>query len=595
MPDLSNAIMVAGPTRISMVSLAELVVPVIEDREVAWAGAKAMMKIREDRGYLMGRFLGTGFANSNGHVFDLEQVRARHQDVVHTPLNVLHHANHIIGTYMATELIEPDEAAAATIKALAGRPARAGDMLPVHDKALGGPGDGLANPYVEALAAVHRYHMPVEWAACMTAHAAGQLFFSMEAVPDAVICPTCQVRAVYTGPQDDAYCDHMNAARGPKQLDNPLFIGGAAVLPPGRPGWRDANVMEFASLLDSYVDEADRVYQQVVGMHAHLDGRAAERLTAALLGGVFDDRPEARMMVAPMWDRMSAGLDGLDMVPPENVRSAIAVALSMVDTGTVPAVEIARAEAAARGVPQSPFMLRRWASATATDAGLMLAGGQAGQEWARDRLAEVHQRAVAETAKIEALLSEVTDAAMIALVPSEADAAKLVLADVHGALPAGEQHLTLRYLGKVANLTNDALDAAGRAFRSAAACARGPIEGQVSGVGELGNQGAVVLFLNIDVDDLVDEINWKLDVWPADASPLGYPPAPPNFLPHVTIGYPTSDADREAMLNFARGLTGMKIVFDRVAMVVGGEASIVALAAPGSTSPPTTTTTVRSE
>jgi hypothetical protein len=254
-------IIVAGPTSVTIATRATVVV---EDREVAWAAAKEKIRTRPDMGWLVGRYLATDVANENGHIFRLADIEAAHKRIVHTPLNMLHRSTHVIGSYVAAELVLPSTDESAILK-------RVADQV---------SGAAVETAHVEALAAVWRYVFPEEWATIRAANEEGTLFYSMEAVPTSVTCPTCTTTCAYAGPASDSYCEHMATAGGPKILDDPLFVGGAIVVPPARPGWRNADITELAT-----AEQAEEVYDQLT--EHGLDPAWAEQLMAQLLNGAF--------------------------------------------------------------------------------------------------------------------------------------------------------------------------------------------------------------------------------------------------------------------------------------------------------------------
>lgn len=245
-------IIIAGPTSVTIATQASVVV---EDREVAWAAAKEQIQTRPDMGWLVGRYLCTDVANENGHTFRLADIETAYQRIIHTPLNMLHRATHVVGTYVAADLIRAEAMAAS----------RDGETA-----------------HVEALAAVWRLPFPGEWDTITKANEEGTLYYSMEAIPKSVTCPTCAVTAKYAGPASDTYCEHMATAGGPKILDDPLFVGGAIVVPPARPGWRHADITELAWATEEQVDE---IYDQLTG--TGLSPVVAERLMTQLLAGAF--------------------------------------------------------------------------------------------------------------------------------------------------------------------------------------------------------------------------------------------------------------------------------------------------------------------
>ena len=230
-----------------------------ESKEVAWAGARDLMKIRPDIGWVMGRYVQSEQANLNGHIFNLDDLQDRYLDIVHTPLNMLHQERHTVGSYVASELLYP------TV------------------------GDEIETPYVEALASFWRSVFREEWEATRRAHDNGALAFSMECVPASLGCPECEQDFVYAGLRSETYCDHLNRPRSAKRLNQPQFLGGAIIIPPARPGWSKADVKELASKVDDA--EAQALVDAFRQVAPHLDPRQWEDMMLAVLADDEDVKP----------------------------------------------------------------------------------------------------------------------------------------------------------------------------------------------------------------------------------------------------------------------------------------------------------------
>jgi 2'-5' RNA ligase len=255
-----SRIIVEGPRSFHVAQPAELLLE-DEGKEVAWA--RPHVESRPDFGWVLGRFVEADKANSNGHVFGLEDLKRVHASIPSTPLNMLHRSHHVVGTFAATNLITPEVEAAGA--------------------------DGL-NAYVEALAAFWRWVFPDEYRAVRAAFDAGSAWYSMEAVPETLTCmdPACGQVVAYRGTRHDTYCAHLNAHRSAKTLNNPLFVGGAMIIPPVRPGWKRADITELASLIEGNMDRAAALYEQVAERAPHLDSAEWEGIMAELLVATHD-------------------------------------------------------------------------------------------------------------------------------------------------------------------------------------------------------------------------------------------------------------------------------------------------------------------
>ena len=261
--------------RQSSYTLADQAWLVEEDRELAWA-EKHVVRNPAFK-WVLGKFVQTDQANQNGHVFDLEEMKTAKDSVLHAPMNMLHRPKQIVGTYVATEMIYPTGADAQSAAEAAG--------LAVE-----------TTPYLEALAAFWRYYFPEEYDMVERAHSTGNLFFSMECVPEKLRCELdgCGREFDYKGRQDPSYCDHLNQPRSRKLMMHPHFTAGALIIPPARPGWRNADVKELAMATD---EERQALYDQISEAAPHLDAKAWEGLMERLMAA---DAPDLKAMHAKM-------------------------------------------------------------------------------------------------------------------------------------------------------------------------------------------------------------------------------------------------------------------------------------------------------
>lgn len=255
---------------------------VVEDgRELAWA--EKYVRKDSDIKWILGNFIQTDAANDNGHIFPLEDVRSTQSSIFYKPLNMLHHANYVVGAFAGAELLEPD-----------------------------GLKDEENSGTVEALAAFWQSFFPEEYQLVEAAHKEGALYYSMECVPVSVTCPLddCKITAAYKGRTHETYCDHMNAPRGPKRLNMPHFNAGALIIPPVRPGWQGADIKELSALMNSNADLAEKVYARLEGDMPHLEATQWESMMASIVAEAQNDptlpipelvkpgRPHARTVAA---------------------------------------------------------------------------------------------------------------------------------------------------------------------------------------------------------------------------------------------------------------------------------------------------------
>jgi len=235
-----------------------------EQREVAseWA----LRHIRENPAYawILGRYVEADRPNLNKQYFSLGDLRIKSATLNNAPLNVNHSMRNVVGAFVAHEMVYPTDAG--------------------------------QNPYIEALASVWKYYFPHEYAEIRKAHEEGTLFFSMEAVPRAISS---------IGGSDDAreypYMGRRHASY-PKEINertceaiwmkDPHFVGGAAIIPPAKPGWTGADARQIAEFINERWEVAERIYEQVALEAPDLEPKEWERLMGYLIQAWYLDPAE---------------------------------------------------------------------------------------------------------------------------------------------------------------------------------------------------------------------------------------------------------------------------------------------------------------
>lgn len=251
--------MILIPTDRSVIVAASAALLDEGDNLKAWAERY----VRQDRDlrWILGNYVEADYPNDNGHIFPRADLLAAQSTLAGKPLNMMHREHYIVGYFAGAQLHSDD-----------------GSVVAASDETDGvGWGD---RPYVEALAGVWHNRFGEEFFAIRKAHSEGALFFSMEAVPETVSCPTCEHHSPFAGIRSDQYCEHMNGAVGPKRLHNPTFNGGAIIIPPVKPGWQRADVKEISKLMES---SAESVYAQAAAEAPHLGPYLWEAMMAQLL------------------------------------------------------------------------------------------------------------------------------------------------------------------------------------------------------------------------------------------------------------------------------------------------------------------------
>lgn len=185
-------------------------VPKIEELEKAWTPNPAFM-------WLQGKFVGAEKANRNGALWTTADLQMGEPTVRHGPLNWLHEDHKIIGTIAESHF--------------------------VHAPLVEGAAETLAEPYIAVAAAVWRFLWPQEGQIIEMASEQERLWFSMECVSRQVSCADHDCGTwTYLEAQTAAtgVCEHVARKTGTRRFVDPIFTGGACIVPPVRPGWPEA-------------------------------------------------------------------------------------------------------------------------------------------------------------------------------------------------------------------------------------------------------------------------------------------------------------------------------------------------------------------
>lgn len=258
----------------------------------AWA--ERYVRKDPDIRWIVGNYVEADAPNSNGHIFPLAELQTAQHTLAGKPLNMLHREQYIVGAFAGAQLVDAQGKEwvppAVTSGTIAANSLSSMELLTAAATATTTTNFTIAmpNPYVEAVAGLWHSRFPDEYFDIEKAHKEGSLFFSMEAIPEAVSCPSCQVEAAFGGFESEDYCDHMQGPTGPKRLHRPVFAGGAIILPPARPGWNRADIRTIAQ----EHERADEVHAAVSAELPELEPGQWEWLMAELLARL--DHVDAR-------------------------------------------------------------------------------------------------------------------------------------------------------------------------------------------------------------------------------------------------------------------------------------------------------------
>ena len=189
-----------------------------DDKDIASDWASKHIKTNKYIKWIVGKYVEADRANRNGQYWSLGDLQLKHGTVNHSPMNMGHRQQDIVGTVVASEMIYPD-------------------LVEL-------------NPYVETVGAFWKWYRPEALSEIEAAYETGNLWNSMECISDTVTCvgdDSCGKTFDYAGPMSDTYCACIQEHRSVKQLDNPHFLGVGIITPPERPGWSNAEINSIAA------------------------------------------------------------------------------------------------------------------------------------------------------------------------------------------------------------------------------------------------------------------------------------------------------------------------------------------------------------
>lgn len=229
------------------------------EREIASEWAAGHIQVNEANAWIVGKFVEANQANKNQQYFALGDLQLARPTITHAPMNINHHTSGVVGSFVASEMVYPAEAA----------------------------NDGATNPYIETLGVLWKYYFPEAYSMVAAAARQGELFFSMEAVPSALstIGGTDDERIYpYEGRQSPNYSSEINERTFPIKLHGPHFVGGALVIPPEKPAWSDADAKQVANYMDKHFKQLEMAYDSIRDAAPHLEPAQWESLMASLIG-----------------------------------------------------------------------------------------------------------------------------------------------------------------------------------------------------------------------------------------------------------------------------------------------------------------------
>lgn len=177
--------------------------------------------------WISGNFVEADNPNSNRQFWTAADLELAEYTIKFAPLNLAHRYRHPVGFFAETRKVS-----------LARQP-----QVPVGTTSTANfTVQPQGSMKIQALAGMWAHIFPEQAALVTAADAAGELFYSMECTGTHLVCAGdsgCGQKFAY---QDAAsHCEHLTNRTSVRHIVNPTFRGGALIIPPVKPGWKNAN------------------------------------------------------------------------------------------------------------------------------------------------------------------------------------------------------------------------------------------------------------------------------------------------------------------------------------------------------------------
>lgn len=233
-----------------------------DDQDVA---SDALLDWKLEKGspfitWIAGDFAESDRPNQNKQFWTAGDLELAEYSVKYAPLNMVHKIRQPIGFYAATRTVKLE-----------------------HDEAAG------TKPLkIQALSGMWNHLFPFEALQVEAADEAGLLFYSMECRGTHLTCAGDQgCGETFDYMAVETHCEHLLERASIRHIVNPTFRGGALIVPPVRPGWKEAHasvltesVMQEAA---AFAEQNEQQYQVLNEQGAGLSASAWEQVMAMVV------------------------------------------------------------------------------------------------------------------------------------------------------------------------------------------------------------------------------------------------------------------------------------------------------------------------
>ncbi len=205
--------------------------------------------------WIGGDFVEADKPNSNKQFWTAGDLELAEYSIKHAPLNMVHKFRQPVGFFAATRTVKLDRALTIVGDDKAAATTKTGSMK------------------IQALSGLWSHIFPFEAALAEAADERGLLFYSMECRGTHLECAGdsgCGQTFDYL--DSDSHCSHLKERSSIRHIISPTFRGGALIVPPTRPGWKEARA---SIVTDAVMQEAAAFAEQNEAAYNSLeaDGR----------------------------------------------------------------------------------------------------------------------------------------------------------------------------------------------------------------------------------------------------------------------------------------------------------------------------------
>lgn len=221
--------------------------------------------------WITGDFAEADNPNSNKQFWTKGDLELADYSIRYAPLNMVHKFRNPVGFYAATRKI---------------------DLVRDEEAAKKAATDAEVEPQgtmkIEALSGLWSHIFPFEAALVEKANDEGLLFYSMECRGTHLTCAGDQgCGETFEYMKTDTHCEHIKDRASIRHIVNPTFRGGALIVPPVKPGWKNAKASIYSEAVAEqaakFAEQNEQQYKALVSDGASLTPGAWEMLMSQVL------------------------------------------------------------------------------------------------------------------------------------------------------------------------------------------------------------------------------------------------------------------------------------------------------------------------